>query len=233
MFWVNINHDIEEMVKSSASCQHNQNMNVKEPLIPHDIPQKPWHTLGCDIFFWSNSPYLLLSDYYSKFLLLQKLNIIWSDTTIAHLKSIFEEHGIPDKLVTGNDTQFTSALFQEFSSTYGFIHVTTSPYYPQANGFIKRTVQTVKNLHQKCKESSADPHLKSLPSPFPPYTLMTQCVYLTHMTTSRNLVLSSVARRLLAHTQSPWQMAVPSGETAVIFDQQERIFTSKTTSPVM
>ena len=130
--------------------------------MPHDIPQKPWHTLGCDLFFWNNSPYLLLSDYYSKFPLVRKLNIIRSDTTIAHLKSIFEEHGIPNKLVTGNDTQFTSALFQEICSTYGFIHVKTSPYYPQANGFIERTVQTVKNLLQKCKESNADPHLAVL-----------------------------------------------------------------------
>ena len=162
LFWVNINRDIEEMVKSSAPCQHNQKLNLKEPLMPHDIPQKPWHTLGCDIFFWNNSPYLLLSDYYSKFPLVRKLNNIRYDTTIAHLKTIFEEHGIPNKLVTGNDTQFTSALFQEFCSTYGFIHVTTSPYYPQANGFIERTVQTVKNLLQKCKESGADPHLAML-----------------------------------------------------------------------
>ncbi|KAL9987326.1 hypothetical protein ACROYT_G001612 [Oculina patagonica] len=85
-----------------------------------------------------------------------------SDTTVAHLKAIFEEHGIPSKLVTGNDTQFTSAHFQEFSSTYGFVHVTTSPYFPQANSFIERTVQTVKNLIQKCKESGADPHLTML-----------------------------------------------------------------------
>jgi len=137
-------------------------MNLKEPLMPHDIPQKPWHTLGCDLFFWNNLSYLLLSDYYSKFPLVRKLNNIQSDTTIAHLKSIFEEHGIPNKLVTGNDTQFTSALFQEFCSTYGFTHLTTSPYYLQANGFIERTVQTVKNLLQKCKESGADPHLAML-----------------------------------------------------------------------
>lgn len=130
--------------------------------MPHDVPQKPWHTLGSDLFFWNNSPYLLLSDYYSKFPLVRKLDNIRSDTTIAHLKSIFEEHGIPSKIITGNDTQFTSALFQEFSSSYGFEHRTTSPYFPQANGFIERTVQTVKNLLQKCKESGADPHLAML-----------------------------------------------------------------------
>ena len=40
--------------------------------------------------------------------------------------------------------------------------MTTSPYHPKANGFIERTVQTVKKLLQKCKESGADPHLAML-----------------------------------------------------------------------
>ena len=53
-------------------------------------------------------------------------------------------------------------LFQEFRNAYGFIHITTSPYFPQANGFIERTVQTVKGLLQKCKESGSDPHLAML-----------------------------------------------------------------------
>jgi transposase InsO family protein len=55
---------------------------------------------------------------------------------------MFEEHGIPSKLVTGNDTQYTASTFQEFANLYGFEHVTTSPYYSQANGFIERNVQT-------------------------------------------------------------------------------------------
>ena len=155
VFWVNANREIEEMVKSCAPCQHNKNMNLKEPLIPHDIQQKLWHTLRCGIFFWNNSPCLLLSDYYSKFPLARKLKNIRSNTIIAHLKSIIEEHWIPDKL---NKTQFTSALFEKFCSTYGFIHVTTSPYYLQGNGFIERTLETVKNFLQECKESGADLH---------------------------------------------------------------------------
>ena len=120
----------------------------EEPLIPHDIPPKQWDTLGSDLFFWNNASYLLVSDYYSKFPLVRKLVNLRSETTIAHFKSIFEEFGIPSKLITGNDTQFTAASFQDFSKKYGFTHVTTSPYYPQANGFIERTVQTVKNIFQ-------------------------------------------------------------------------------------
>jgi len=64
--------------------------------------------------------------------------------------------------VTDNGPQCSSAVFQEFSHTYGFTHVTSSPLYPQSNGLSQRTVQTVKNFLQKCKESSQDPHLAML-----------------------------------------------------------------------
>ena len=159
VFWTNINADIDEMVKSCAPCQHNAKRNTKEPMTPHDVPPKPWHTLGSDLFFWNNGSYLIIADYYSKFPVVRKLHDITSITVIKHMKSIFEEYGIPEKLVTGHDTQFTSSTLGGFSRTYGFEHTTMSPYYPQANGFIERNVQTVKNLLQKCKESGSDPHL--------------------------------------------------------------------------
>lgn len=54
------------------------------------------------------------------------------------------------------------SVFETFSEQCGFQHVTTSSYYPQANRFIERNVQTVKNILQKCKKSGADPHLTML-----------------------------------------------------------------------
>ncbi len=51
VFWANINRDIEEMVKCCAPCQRNQKLNVKETLVPHDIPPKPWYMLGSELFF--------------------------------------------------------------------------------------------------------------------------------------------------------------------------------------
>ena len=105
---------------------------------------------------------MLVVDYYSKFPVVKKLTSIHSSAVIARLKSIFEKHGIPSKLVTDNGTQYTSAAFQEFSRSYGFVHVTSSPLHPQSNGLSERTVQTVIDLLQKCKESGQDPHLAML-----------------------------------------------------------------------
>ena len=61
---------------------------------------------------------------------------------INRLKAIFASHGFP--------VQYSSAEFAKF----GFIHITSSPKYPQSNGEAERMVQTTKNLLTK----SDDPY---------------------------------------------------------------------------
>lgn len=162
VFWAGINKDIEEMVRQCPPCQRHQAEQTKEPLMPHDVPRKAWDTLGSDLFWWNSSHYLLIVDYYSKFPIIRKLKDIKSSTIITHLKSVFEEHGIPEKLVSDNGTQYTSQEFEKFSKDYGFVHETSSPLYPRSNGLSERNVQTIKRLLQKCKECGADPHMAML-----------------------------------------------------------------------
>ena len=58
------------------------------------------------------------------------------------MKSVFSRHGIPDTVVSDNGPQYDSKEIKEFASLYGFNHVTTSPYYPQSNGFAERMVKS-------------------------------------------------------------------------------------------
>lgn len=124
---------LKSWLRATPQCQRHQKLNVEEPLLPHDGPQKPWHTLGSDILFWNNVNYLLVGEYYSKFPVVKKLTSIKSSAIISQLKSVFEEHGIPSTLVKDNGSQYTPAAFQEFSRIYGFTHVTSRPLYPQSN----------------------------------------------------------------------------------------------------
>ena len=41
---------------------------------------------------------------------------------------------------------------KEFAEAYGFHHITTTPYYPRANGQAERTVHTVKSLLKNAKD---------------------------------------------------------------------------------
>ena len=79
----------QELPPMSASPE----VECRGTLAVHDVPQKPWHTLGSALFYWNTGNYLLVIDYYSKFPVVKKLTNIHSSAVLAHLKSIFEEHG--------------------------------------------------------------------------------------------------------------------------------------------
>lgn len=49
-------------------------------------------------------------------------------------------------MVTDNGPQYVSQEMTQFSSTYGFNHITSSPHYHQSNGLAERTVKTVKKM---------------------------------------------------------------------------------------
>ena len=162
VFWDCINRDIEKKIERCSHCQTHQASATNEPLMPQDVPPRAWHTLSSDLFYWEQKHYLLVADLFSKFPIVRKLDSISSRAIISHLKGIFEEHGIPERLLSDNGTQYSSEEFRMFAATYGFEHVTSSPAYPRSNGFIERMVQTVKHIFTKARESGQDPHLAML-----------------------------------------------------------------------
>ncbi|XP_014665892.1 PREDICTED: uncharacterized protein K02A2.6-like [Priapulus caudatus] len=162
VFWHGINRDIGGLVASCSTCQAHQPANKAESLYPHDVPPYAWHTLASDMFHWEQKDYLLVADMFSKFPVVRCLHSTTSRSVNNHLKAIFDEHGVPEEMLTDNGPQYTAAEFTTFAKQYGFIHKTNSPQFPSSNGFIERTVQTVKNVFTKARESGNDPHLAML-----------------------------------------------------------------------
>ena len=80
-----------------------------------------------------------------------------SASVVAILKSTFSHYEIPATLISDNCPQFSSAEMKEFAEAYGFYHITTSPYYPQANGQAERSV-----YHENLLHNAKDPHMALL-----------------------------------------------------------------------
>ena len=99
-------------------------------------PQKsrPWERLSSNMFQFKGQQCLLLTDQYSRFPIIRRLTSTTSSAVINNLKSTFAEHGILLQLVTDNGPQYSSAKFDDFMTTYGEEHITSSPMYPQSNG---------------------------------------------------------------------------------------------------
>ena len=125
-----------------------------QPLTPSPLPELPWQRVATDLFQWKDSTYLLLVDYYSRYIEIARLDRTTATEVITRMKSIFARHGIPEVVVSDNGPQFSCQSFMEFAKDYQFHHATSSPYYPQGNGEAERAVKTIKDLLRK----SSDPY---------------------------------------------------------------------------
>ena len=115
--------------------------------------------VATDLFELNDKDYVIVIDYYSKFVKVTRLHNTLSRSVIKALKKIFTIHGIPKPVFSDNGPQYTSKEFQQFGRDWDFIHDTSSPEYPQSNGLVERSIQTVKHVLLKAEETGDDPYL--------------------------------------------------------------------------
>ena len=157
VWWPCLSKKIQTMVDDCSACEKERKKRP-EPLQPSSVPDYPWQRVGMDLFDYQGQQYLLIVDYFSKYIEIAHLRSTSADVVITHCKSIFARHGIPEVITSDNGPQFSAQKFAKFATMYGFTHLTSSPYYPQGNGEAERAVQTIKNLLRK----SQDPYLAVL-----------------------------------------------------------------------
>ena len=161
VYWPGMFSAIERMVAKCAVCLKHQRENQKEPLLPHEVPQRPWQKLGADIFELNSNSYIVVVDYYSKYPELCLLKDKAAGSVITSMKSIFAHHGFPDEVVADN-MPFSSKRFCQFVRDWGFKVSTSSPRYLQSNRMSERAIQTIKNLLRKACEDGNVPYIALL-----------------------------------------------------------------------
>ncbi len=131
VWWPGLSKQIEDLVEKCDKCSK-ERQNRVEPMIPSDVPERPWQTVGSDLFELNGSNYLLVVDYLSAFVEIAKLNNTSSASIVNNLKSMFARHGIPEIVVTDNGPQYSSQKCTAFPDAHGFTHRTSNPRYPQS-----------------------------------------------------------------------------------------------------
>ena len=66
VYWLGISKNIEENIKGFTACIQKLS-NHHQPFIPTLFPKRPWEVLDLDLFKYKNLWYLLISDYYSRY----------------------------------------------------------------------------------------------------------------------------------------------------------------------
>ena len=133
VYWPGIDADIEDFVNRCPAYLVTKPNNKREPLLPHTVPDGPWQKVGADYFDFDGMKFLLVIDYFSKFMYVEEMQTSTAKSTINKLKTIFSIEGSPHTFFSDNAV-FNSAEFQQFSHEWNFEHITSSPNYPQYNG---------------------------------------------------------------------------------------------------
>ena len=89
----------------------------------------PWQIIGSDFFHYQGSHFLIVTDYLSGF---PEVEFIGSNSEFPTAKSLINKfnlilarYGIPEKLISDGDPEYTSRAFREFVKKWQFTHQTT------------------------------------------------------------------------------------------------------------
>lgn len=141
VWWPGIGKALQKWIEHCKQCQVTKPAQNREPLMPTPLPDRPWSRVAADICEVDKINYLVVVDYFSRYIDLVYLPDMTSATVRSRLSAIFARWGCPTTLVTDNGPQFCGHQFQQFAKEYDFHHVTTSPHFPQANGAAERAKQ--------------------------------------------------------------------------------------------
>ena len=153
IYWPGINDDISKMIKTCPLCQEFQEANTKEPMIPTEVPDGPWKVLGTDLFEIKGRMFIIVSDYYSKFPLVKELSSATSASVASYVEGLCSMFGKPNIIRSDNGPQYTGEAFQKTCREWEIQHVTSSPEFPQSNGFIERQIKWIKPILKKAMKS--------------------------------------------------------------------------------
>jgi hypothetical protein len=154
LYWPGISKDIDTFVKSCLLCAKFAPSQRRQPLVPLPVPDLPFQLVASDILEFKGKSYLVLIDFYSKWLEVMQLSSKSAESVIRALEVIFSIHGSPDVLFADNNP-FPSYKMQEFAKLWNFKITTCSPHFHQSNGLAEKAVDISKSFLEKCSVESS------------------------------------------------------------------------------
>jgi len=124
------------------------NSKVKEPIIQHDFSRIPFQKIGMEIAEFKNISYLVIVDYYSRWIEVNKLKFKNTSEIIKKVKKIVVRFGIPEIIVVDNNP-FGSYELKFFATEWGINIANSSPNFPRSNGLAEKAVGIIKTMLKK------------------------------------------------------------------------------------
>ena len=162
VWWPGIDKQIEEFIGHCLACQAQAPSARTEPVQMSPMPAKPWEIVYICGPFPTGESVLVLIDGFSRWPEMEILHSTTAEALISRLDKIFATHGYPEELTTDNGPQFVSNTMETYLLSRGIKHRKVSPYWPRANGEVKRFNRTfekaIKAAHIEGKDWRKEMH---------------------------------------------------------------------------
>ncbi|GBL99714.1 hypothetical protein AVEN_249752-1 [Araneus ventricosus] len=106
--------------------------------------------------YLNNIDYLVIIDYYSKWIEISKIDNKSSEEIICKLEVVFARFGIPETIICDN-VPFNSYQFRNFGKEWDIEIVFISPHHSQSNGMVEKAVGISKAVFKKAFEDNRRP----------------------------------------------------------------------------
>ena len=144
VWWPRMDKQVEETIRACHPCQLVGPRAKPEPVRSTTLPEGPWQEISIDLLDVSNGEHLLfVVDYHSRWIEAILLKKTDAQHVIKSMEAIFRTHCLPETVRSDNGPPFASKEFEAFLEYLGIEHKKGVPYWPQSNGEVERSSETI------------------------------------------------------------------------------------------
>lgn len=109
------NRDIGKLIETWSFCNVHSPANKNDKLKPISLAGGPWKKIGMDILKHEEKYYVVIIEYFYRFIEIIYINGLTNRNIINKMKNVFSKYDIPNTLVTDNCGQYKSDSFKQFA----------------------------------------------------------------------------------------------------------------------
>ena len=150
--WPSMNEDVARWARECIPCQQAKiTRHTVPPIGEFAVPNKRFDHVHLDLVTLplSNGCRHLLTavDRFTRWPVAIPLTDISAQSVVdAFVGGWIQNFGVPSTVTSDRGSQFSSAIFQQLTRTWGIEAIMTTPYHPESNGMVER-------FHRRLKES--------------------------------------------------------------------------------
>ena len=151
-YWSGMRREIQTIVSACDECklQKISRQKILHKLQLTDTPTKPFEKIALDLM----GPYpetknhkkfiVILLDLFSKYVVLKSAETTEAIHVIRLLQEFIGQYSVPKSILTDQGNSFCNTVMKEFQEKLQINHCKCTPYHPQSNGSVERTIATIK-----------------------------------------------------------------------------------------